>query len=281
MRVELDVFSGRPNPVWHLDDNEVRAALERFSGRALAEPENLPDQLGFRGFVLSADSDDQAIGDLPQRFAVGVTGVVGREGDQLAAAEIRDAVSWLLETARDRVDDQIREHVELALRGDLESRATEAKADLAPAAPCRPHHTAYNPGYWNNDATVRTSNNCYNYAVNRRTNTFAQPGRQCGHQYTSLTCAAVRAAAQCDGVLASCTGQQRLVALVCWPGGDYHWYRYHSNGFWGHKPGQTPARNTDNSGRVITGALNPANCNRGPYTQFCGYFWVPIGLVIR
>ncbi|MCP3802764.1 hypothetical protein NLX83_26165 [Allokutzneria sp. A3M-2-11 16] len=278
MRVELEVFSGRTNPVWHLDDSQVREALDRFSGRSLAEPADLPDQLGFRGLVISADTDDPTESELPQRFAVGVA---QDSRDALTADESVDAVSWLLETSRHHVDDQIREHVMRALRGNLESRSIEAKADLQPAAPCQPYHTPYNPGFWNNDATVRTTNNCYNYAVNRRTNTFAQPGRQCGHQYTSLTCAAVRAAALCDGVRPSCDGQQRLVALVVWPGGDYHWYRYHSDGFWGHKPGKTAARNTDNSGNVIGGSLNPANCNRGPYTQFCGYFWVPVGLLIR
>ena len=61
-----------------------------------------------------------------------------------------------------------------------------------------------------------------------------------------------------------------LVALVVAPGPgfiDFHWYRKSSEGFWSHKPGSTAARNVDNSNRIIT---DPATCNRGPYTQFCG-----------
>jgi hypothetical protein len=51
-----------------------------------------------------------------------------------------------------------------------------------------------------------------------------------------------------------------------------------SGTFWSHKPGGTAARNTDNSGRVIT---NPETCNRGPYTQFCGYFYTCRSQLIR
>ena len=64
-----------------------------------------------------------------------------------------------------------------------------------------------------------------------------------------------------------------LTALVVAPGPgfvDYHWYRLQKEGFWGHKPGSTAARNVDNSGHVIT---NPETANRGPYRLFCGYFY--------
>ena len=64
----------------------------------------------------------------------------------------------------------------------------------------------------------------------------------------------------------------QIVALVVAeePGfKDYHWYRRDSNGMWSHKPGSTPARNTDNSGLLIS---SPETCDRRPYRIFCGYF---------
>jgi len=137
----------------------------------------------------------------------------------------------------------------------------------------------FNPGFWNNDPTVRSHNNCYNYASNWRTNTFAQPGRGCGHMYTAITCEEVTRAALCDGMhrrfdcFPDSEKPRYLVALVVAPGPgfvDYHWYRKQKGGFWGHKPGGTAARNTDESGVVIT---NPETADRGPYTQFCGYFY--------
>jgi hypothetical protein len=63
-------------------------------------------------------------------------------------------------------------------------------------------------------------------------------------------------------------GHGWYVALVIWPGQDYHWYRQDKVGCWSHKPGHTPVINHDNSGRPIT---DPRTCNRGGYTNFCTY----------
>ncbi len=132
--------------------------------------------------------------------------------------------------------------------------------------------------------TIRTSgirhsgspkNNCYNYANDQATDTFAQPGRATGHMYTALNCPSVRAGATSDGLHACPNfagtlgpGHGWYVALVIWPNVDYHWYRQDKVGCWSHKPGGTKARNTDNSGRPIT---DPRICNRGNYTVFCTY----------
>ena len=45
---------------------------------------------------------------------------------------------------------------------------------------CLYEASGFNPTYWN-ASNVRPYNNCYNYATNRRTDTFAQPGRQAAH----------------------------------------------------------------------------------------------------
>jgi hypothetical protein len=68
------------------------------------------------------------------------------------------------------------------------------------------------------------------------------------------------------------------MALVIDPGWDYHWYRHQRGGFWGHKPGGTAARNLDNSNVLI---VNPETCNRGGYTDFCGYFYAGLSVVIN
>lgn len=130
----------------------------------------------------------------------------------------------------------------------------------------------YTPTFWNDSGLVQYNNNCYNYSNNKRTDTFAQPGRRAGAMYTSLSCASVRPAAVADGVIelpasGNCGSEDKL-ALVVAPGWDYHWYRQDTNGMWTHKPGGTRATNLDNSGNVIN---NPESANRGPYTQFCGY----------
>ena len=72
-------------------------------------------------------------------------------------------------------------------------------------------------------------------------------------------------------------GKGWYVALVVWPGTDYHWYRQDKVGCWSHKPGQTAVRNVDNAGQPIA---DPKTCNRGPYTVFCSYMVTKRGLSI-
>lgn len=64
MRVELDMFSGRPNPIWDLDEAAERELLELESnlepvGRAADEP----PPLGYRGFIYSDDSGGRRVFD--------------------------------------------------------------------------------------------------------------------------------------------------------------------------------------------------------------------------
>jgi hypothetical protein len=60
-----------------------------------------------------------------------------------------------------------------------------------------------------------------------------------------------------------------FVALVIWPARDDHWYRLDDETRWSHKPGETPVRDYDGAGRPIT---DPSICDRGPYTEFVGFF---------
>jgi hypothetical protein len=150
-------------------------------------------------------------------------------------------------------------------------------AYVNPTTYCTP---AYNPSYWNDGGTVQYYNNCYNYSNNRRTDTFAQPGRASGNMYTNVNGAEVSAGAISDGLeptdaWSTSPDGKTKIALVIWPDPywpDFHWYRLDSNGYWTHKPGGTAATNLDNSGVVIT---NPETADRGGYTEFIGYFFTP------
>ena len=137
----------------------------------------------------------------------------------------------------------------------------------------------YEPDWWNVPA-IQPHNNCYNYACDYRTDTFAQPGRAAGAMYTALSCASVRPAAIADDLINSsnannrCPREGHLVALVIAPGWDFHWFRKGRNGYWSHKPGGTAVTNVDNSGVTIP---DPRTANRGPYTQFCTFMVVMHG----
>lgn len=57
MRIELDVFSGRPNPRWELDEDSA-AALRRLLSRLAVTTDTPPEPpgLGYRGFVFDGDA---------------------------------------------------------------------------------------------------------------------------------------------------------------------------------------------------------------------------------
>jgi hypothetical protein len=284
MRVTLDIYSGRENPSWDLSESDARQLVNRLAGKTVAAVNEVEGVLGFRGYIISVadDADETAsAAGLPSDFRIGGTlpqqflSPEAAEPSTLSPAEVEDAAQWLLTTAQQAVDEEIVTIVQGAIRQE-----PQPQLEPAVAAACVIQNTPYNPGFWNTPS-VQPYNNCYNYAMNYRSNTFAQPGRISGHPNNIMQCANVATAANWDGCTATCSGPNKNVALVIWPGRDYHWYRLHSNGFWGHKPGGTPARNTDNRGRVIQGALNPANCDRGNYTVFCGYRFSPTGMRVR
>lgn len=52
---------------------------------------------------------------------------------------------------------------------------------------------------------------------------------------------------------------------------DYHWYRQDKGGYWSHKPGRTPVKNLDASGKMIK---NPAKADVGNYKDGGILLWV-------
>ncbi|MCK2240465.1 MULTISPECIES: hypothetical protein [unclassified Crossiella] len=309
LRITADIFSGRSNPVWEVRDGaEARAALRALTADRGLLTESAPaaSGLGFRGFQVETLGDDHAsdlglasvylpVGALAGGAGAAELGerlisLIGRSESAGYAAEDALPLDESLATFLGSQLEAVSSAAGTASRSIRDTRSGEATAapgqeqspadaESAAAVVCYIERTAFNPGFWNNDATTLRNNNCYNYASNWRTNTFAQPGRGAGAMYTAVTCAEVTRGALADGMhrrfdcFPDTEKPRPLTALVVAPGPgfiDYHWYRLQSEPFWGHKPGGTAARNTDNSGVVIS---NPETANRGAYTQFCGYFY--------
>ncbi|XP_052764374.1 uncharacterized protein LOC128206139 isoform X1 [Mya arenaria] len=142
--------------------------------------------------------------------------------------------------------------------------------------------TQFDPLKWNK-YFVKDHNNCYNYANNKITDTFAQPGRAGSCEIgTHPTGNDFKRAALCDGLKEILTPRDvpvpdsgwNLVALVFWPPKpgsmlfDFHWYRLDGNSRWSHKPGRTVATNVDDSKKAIR---DPRTADRGPYTEFVAF----------
>jgi hypothetical protein len=280
-RVTLNVFSGRPNPTWLLSEQDDQKLMERLAAQdepTDKRPSGVYGGLGYRGFSITRDTTHPH-GPLALSVHEGIV------DQQLGGPNVVDHTgleSWLAETGRAHTPDVIQEH----LKESIAQRAV-LQFPIKLGTTCPTCHAAdapaYNPGAWNIPA-VQPYNNCYNYANNLITNTFAQPGRATGHMYTALTCGSVQPAAQSDGLVpvanfsgTLAAGKGWYVALVIWPNADFHWYRQDKVGCWSHKPGSTAVRNVDNAGHAIT---DPKTCNRGPYTTFCTYMVTKHGVHI-
>lgn len=289
LTVTLNVFSGRPNPVWTLDDSDSEKLLKLLAEGG--EPTNLKSNagiaaLGYRGFHVTA-SEGSPMGAMSLHVHQGIVDVGPSEMNQISGK--RAIETFLLDTAGDRIEKDVKKHVKSAMKvADVAAEFKDMALAAAAAVACPVCKAAdapsYNPGAWNTP-TVQPFNNCYNYANDHATNTFAQPGQAHGKKATTMTCAPVQSGAIADGLTTvpnfSGTlrrGQGWYVALVIWPNIDYHWYRQDNAGCWSHKPGKSIARNIDNSGARIA---DPKTCNRGSYTAFCNYMRTNRSVVIR
>jgi hypothetical protein len=261
VRVSALFFAGRPDPAYTVTDSATLDQLRSFlTGLPPASPPNWP-QLGPRGFLLA----NLGVSNFPQEVRV-FRGVIRIFAN--GAYQFYQDVHGLEDYLRDQ----------FAQRGVVvpTARRSEGAGALNGGLPLSGSEPPYAPNPWNDADGVQHNNNCYNYACNKMTGTFAQPGRRAGRMYTKFACGNVAVAAIADGLIPwvadrACPGGCYKVALVIAPGVDFHWYRQDANGDWSHKPGETEATNEDESGNAIT---DPRTADRGMYTDFCGFFCV-------
>lgn len=273
--VTLHIYSGLPDPAWELSQDQIadlRSIIASSGQRSLLKPPGLFGKLGYRGFTI--DSVGEPGLETSMYVHAGVLDI-GRYDLSIVTDEpaLED---FLLSTSP--LDPGLAD----IIKRDLTTQSLQDFRDQILDEP------PYDPGKWNNDPNIRTRNNCYNYANDKITNTFAQPGRGSGSvgPYPP-NCSGTGGAAERDRLnrianpsMTPAEGQIVALVIADQPNfKDYHWYRRDANGRWSHKPGQTPARNTDNAGQSIT---NPETCNRGPYTIFCGYYHsIPTATIIN
>jgi hypothetical protein len=294
LRVEIDIFSGRPNPVIELRGRDASALLDRLGETRQVEKgePGLPPTptLGYRGMIVSQVA--AAARGLPRSFRLAHNTIVAGRALRVTAESLEEAV---LQSAALREASLGRDFRKLLIREIDRFRAIRLhwpwrppKSKFRPArrrCRCAP---LYEPAWWNDGGQKQDRNNCYNYDSNYRTDTFhqipggSQPGAAAGAMYASITGPEVRAAAIADGLINNpfannkCPAEGHLVALVIAPGFDFHWYRKGRTGRWSHKPGSTPVIDVDNRNAVIN---DPRTADRGPYTQFTTFMTVMHGHV--
>lgn len=289
LRITIDIFSGRPNPVVEIGSKQAAEILERLKpalavskreAAALSRP-----HLGYRGLIIEQTGRRQR--SLPKEFrviggTVFAAGVAHHVSDENIEKFLLDPRGILAKVKAPRgFQAFLAREVARFRRANFRPPHKDHHQGRKPSRKKRCHCAPiYEPAWWNDGGQKQFGNNCYNYSTNYRTDTFAQPGLAAGAMYTAFSCAAVRPAAVADDLIEwpgannHCPKEGNLVALVIAPGFDFHWYRKGENGLWTHKPGGTPATNVDNSGHPIP---DPRIADRGPYTNFCTFMIVKHG----
>jgi hypothetical protein len=275
MQIAFDMYSGRPNPSWSLPLLLARRVFDLIGDSGLLSLASLltyPTRLGYRGLEIALPVDFVQRYKVPPFIRLPADGV-----DHLAL--IRELLAIAPFVGFIGLEDFIRLiRTIIELLQKAAAGAGKGKGGPPPITPCAYEMLKFDPGPWN-DPAYKPTNNCYAYASDKRAKypSKPQPGVGSGKIYDAITGPAVAAAAKRDGAhdagdcFPDSEAPRLLVALVIWPGNDYHWYRKHPD-CWGHKPGSTDARNVDSSGKVIT---NPETCDRGPYSEFTGYMLIP------
>src|SRR5450759_1348594 len=207
LRITIDMFSGRPNPIWFITDpNESQLLLDRVvqAPSLQAKPGTGFDGLGYRELQVAVVGDDPLPKGVPAQFALGSTASQDLAGSgELARRVIVDMErqaeihlpSHELTPLTAEIRDLALEQLDLLLSDPPTWRPPTSKRGnpLITTTPsplcerCQYEISQYIPGFWNTPA-VQPHNNCYNYARNWRTDTFAQPGLAHGAQTHIMSC---------------------------------------------------------------------------------------------
>ena len=135
---------------------------------------------------------------------------------------------------------------------------------LAPLSDSEPK---YEPEKWNQNNNIRSSHNCYTYALGKIVpglKSKAQPGYASGfnHITNDFTCESFKKRLKKDAPGSyiekfdnKCLPGFYKIFLALDVGNDYHWWRQDDNQFWSHKPGSTNVINVDASGKLIKNPL--------------------------
>lgn len=284
LEVTMHVYSGRPNPTWTIDEDldDPDLQFEGLKRQAKLQPE----RLGYRGFTVKRKETGipPPVPTVLERaapttaMAVDTTAGLPGPSEDLSIVDVPQLEQKLLNTSKE-LSSTLKNYVSSCLSTPYVARSAPVTLESAPPRRLEElprelleevkHAPPFEPSKWNN-MVHQPFNNCFNYGNNMITDSFAQPGRAAGQKFENITGPEVKKAAQADGLKAEAEREWNRVALVIWPYMDYHWYRLDNTGTWSHKPGQTPAIDTDNSGNKIT---DPESCDRGPYSEFTCYMW--------
>ena len=113
VEVELDIFSGMPNPVWALTDAEADSFLRQLAAAPPGSATELSGNLGYRGFIVQVNqgADTQVIHIQTRAIHIskGAAKTYASDGN-------RELEQWLLGTGKPHMKDEIFRMVQREIR---------------------------------------------------------------------------------------------------------------------------------------------------------------------
>jgi hypothetical protein len=97
MEVELDIFSGNPNPTWVLPSKDAGIFLQKISALPRASAKKLSNNLGYRGFVVHVTQGKK---EFLVRVQTQTVQVVKNHTTVYYNDPDRNLERWLLETGK-------------------------------------------------------------------------------------------------------------------------------------------------------------------------------------
>ena len=199
----LLIYSGLPDPVWTIgSQNEKFEKIKELLDNARAKGNtfcyrNIPAVLGFKGFLVEKPG------------AHGEELILGKETgelqklllDTLPEKSIKDNLCQKILQAIDlgAVSPKVPDATQHAL-APVTSKVPN-KGDTVGVGVIQHYAPKYNPDRWNKIEVILRYNNCYNYANQKITNSFAQPGYASGYYPYSITPKDVIKACESDGLV--------------------------------------------------------------------------------
>lgn len=174
----LAVFSGMPDPEWTVPANQIKGLL---AGAKTYHPADMPARPGYKGFVLqNGNTARLVVRAETKKLQLQLLQTMPKDVVQLLQGDLIKLIKKEINTG--------------AVKAEIDSQISKRKAPL------------YEPGQWQGrNFRRRICNNCYNYAINKATNNYAQPGFRNGHhpypRDQTRFGPAIIAAAESDGLI--------------------------------------------------------------------------------
>lgn len=105
VEVELDIFSGMPNPTWTLSEVDGRAFLTRVAELPIISARKLSDNLGYRGFSLDVLSGTET---RHIRVQNGLVQALSSDAEVFYSDRNRMLERWLLHSGWPYLDNKVR-----------------------------------------------------------------------------------------------------------------------------------------------------------------------------